>query len=159
MSDRTPADVIAAAFSVGRGATNSPEALAARVVDALATTGFRVVPIPDDNTRALAARLDNMAGNGYDPDAHTVLRAAAALLRRQGEQLDTLRAAIGDPDELRRIAVSVARDRKVTSAEAERRIGILTALAAAVPQDPERCACGKPATGTVGGVPTCGDDR
>lgn len=32
-------------------------------------------------------------------------------------------------------------------------------LAAAVPQDPERCACGKPATGTVDGIPTCGDDR
>jgi hypothetical protein len=32
------------------------------------------------------------------------LRAAAALLRRQGEQLDTLRAAIGDPDELRLLA-------------------------------------------------------
>lgn len=93
------------------------------------------------------------------PTSVATQREAAVLLRRQGEQLDTLRAAIGDPDELRRIAVSVARDRKVTSAEAERRIGILTALAAAVPQDPERCACGKPATGTVDGIPTCGDDR
>lgn len=51
-SDRTPADVIAAAFSVGRGVTNSPQALAARVLDALAAAGFRVVPEPDDTTRA-----------------------------------------------------------------------------------------------------------
>ena len=51
-SDRTPAEVIAAAFSVGRGVTNSPEALAARVLDTLAAAGFRVVPEPDDTTRA-----------------------------------------------------------------------------------------------------------
>lgn len=26
-------------------------------------------------------------------------------------------------------------------------------------RNPQRCACGKPATGTVAGIPTCGDDR
>jgi len=89
---------------------------------------------------------DNIARNGYDPDAHDVQRAAAVLLRRQGEQLDTLRKAIGDPDNLRLLADTFD-------------LPILARIAAAVPQDPERCACGKPATGTVGGVPTCGDDR
>lgn len=46
--------------------------------------------------------------------------------------LADLHTAIGDPDELRRAAVSVGRDRKVTSAEAERRILTLARIAAAV---------------------------
>ena len=100
----------------------------------------------DRTPNELADRLDNIARNGYDPDAHDVQRAAAVLLRRQGEQLDTLRKAIGDPDNLRLLADTFD-------------LPILARIAAAVPQDPERCACGKPATGTVGGVPTCGDDR
>jgi len=95
MSDSTPADVIAAAFSVGRGVTNSPEALAARVLDALATAGYRVTPIPDDNTRALAARLYRWA-NGQPRGLADDLRAAAVLLREQAEQLDTLRRNLGD---------------------------------------------------------------
>ena len=78
-----------------------------------------------------------------DLDRAEVLDLIAGLLAERDEyrrQLDTLRNAlldaIGDPDELRRVAVSVARDRKVTSAEAERRIGLLTRIAAAV-GDPE----------------------
>ena len=78
----------------------------------------------DHTPNELADRLDNMAGNGYDPDAHDVQRAAAALLRRQGEQLDTLRAAIGDPDNLRLLADTFD-------------LPILARIAAVVPQDPE----------------------
>lgn len=69
-------------------------------------------------------------------------QAAAEGLRL----LADLTAAIGDPDNLRLLAAAFD-------------LPILARIAAAVPQDPERCACGKPATGTVGGVPTCGDDR
>lgn len=107
-------------------------------------------------------------------ECYQLMAEAAVLLRRQGEQLDiqtalatnyagkaveykqekeraeaqldTLRNAIGDPDNLRLLARTFD-------------LPILARIAAAVPQDPETCACGKPATGTVGGVPTCGDDR
>lgn len=101
---------------------------------------------PNELADAIADFLATEPDDPQSVDGHAVdlLERSLDALRRQGEQLDTLRAerkalleAIGDPDELRRIAVSVARDRKVTSAEAERRIGIMTALAAAVPQDPE----------------------
>ena len=113
------------------------------------------------------------------------MRAAAALLRVQGEQLDTLpldkfemqklldRALqeawddyVGDthchpPD----FTVEGGRSNYTLSASFRSNWTLYAAerlslwLAAAVPQDPERCACGKPATGTVDGVPTCGDDR
>ena len=127
------------------------------------------------NANDLADRLDEHAA--YDlltPEDVDTMRAAAVLLREQAEQLDiqtalatnyagkaveykqekeraeeqldTLRNAIGDPDNLRLLARTFD-------------LPILARIAAAVPQDPETCACGKPATGTVGGVPTCGDDR
>lgn len=102
-SDRTPAEVIAAAFSVGRGVTNSPEALAARVLDALAAAGFRVVPEPDDDTRALANFLieqadsyARLAGDTYGRpddqvraellDTEAKFRAAAAYLSGDPEE-------------------------------------------------------------------------
>ena len=112
---------------------------------------------PTDLADALAVRLEHRATqNGIvrsygimpssRPEDDDMGREAAVLLRRQGEQLDTLRKAIGDPDNLRLLADTFD-------------LPILARIAAAGPQDPERCACGKPATGTVGGVPTCGDDR
>ena len=107
-SDRTPAEVIAAAFSVGRGVTNSPEALAARVLDALAAAGFRVVPEPDDTTRALAQRLRADAdryedtaqkmgplGRGWQRQAND-LRAAADLIEAQAAELAALRQRLDD---------------------------------------------------------------
>lgn len=148
----------------------------------------------DRTPNDLADRLRHMAligassemGDGYLTDEEVAdLRAAAALLRRQGEQLDTLRA---EHDRLHRelsdtrgmvvllldqmggkASISdrelVALDRTreirsyVTDSDPYTTFIEVRPLAAAVPQDPERCACGKPATGTVGGVPTCGDDR
>lgn len=60
MSDRTPADVIAS-DRAARRVRSQPDALdraiARNILAALDGAGFRVVPIPDDNTRALAARL------------------------------------------------------------------------------------------------------
>lgn len=85
------------------------------------------------------------------------LRAAAVLLRRQGEQLDTLRA---ERDALlEAIGEHYRYDGHAMDSCCNADYRLWWSAAAAVPQDPERCACGKPATGTVGGVPTCGDDR
>ena len=92
-SDRTPADVIAAAFSVGRGVTNSPEALAARVLDALAAAGFRVVPEPDDTTRAEIVRwfqaLKTAEGPTNDQDDRMADLLAAAYLSGDREERPT----------------------------------------------------------------------
>lgn len=98
-SDRTPADVIASAFSVGRGVTNSPEALAARVLDALAVAGFRVVPKPDDAPGSLPDRLRQIADDlmyGRTASTHSeacwqwhescALHRAAGLLSGDGEE-------------------------------------------------------------------------
>ena len=94
-------------------------------------------PEDDDLDRAAAARLRQLTDETPFVTKYVRVPDERDELRRQ---LDTLRNAlldaIGDPDELRRVAVSVARDRKVTSAEAERRIGLLTRIAAAV-GDPE----------------------
>jgi hypothetical protein len=54
------------------------------------------VSTPDTNPNTLADRLDVMSRNGYNPDAHDDLRAAADGLR----QYAAITAAIGDPDEL-----------------------------------------------------------
>lgn len=56
MNEQTPADAaalheIAAAVELGRSVTNSPEALASRVLAALDAAGFRVSSKPDDDTR------------------------------------------------------------------------------------------------------------
>lgn len=99
-SDRTPADVIAGwAFRTyaGEPTGRQPDDVAQSILAALAAAGYRVVPIPDDNTRALAARLVT-AADDFDADpAGTVwqitaesrlpadLRAAAALLDGQPE--------------------------------------------------------------------------
>lgn len=100
--------------------------------------------VPHD-LRAAAVRLRQLTDELMNRDAildgiATSVESLTAERDEARRQLDTLRNAlldaIGDPDELRRVAVSVARDRKVTSAEAERRIGLLTRIAAAV-GDPE----------------------
>lgn len=75
------------------------------------------------------------------PEDDDTDREAAALLRRQGEQLDTLRAerkalleAIGDPDMLRAIAVGDTDPRSTVPSICST---VLLRIAAAVPQDPE----------------------
>jgi len=49
MTDRTPADAIEQALLI---ASDDVQHLGGVVLEALAAAGFRVVPIPDDNTRA-----------------------------------------------------------------------------------------------------------
>lgn len=108
-SDRTPADVIAAAFSVGRGVTNSPEALAARVLDALAAAGFRVVPEPDDTTRAEIVRwfqaLKTAEGPTNDQDDRMADLLAAAYLSGDREERPAQCPECGSDDPATRLPV------------------------------------------------------
>lgn len=97
-SDRTPADVIAEAIDqwdtdmtqhiVAAGPDPGP--VQDYVMRSLAAAGYRVVPIPDDTTRALAARLRaEVARYGplgsFTPRLVADAAAAAALLDGQPE--------------------------------------------------------------------------
>ena len=90
---------------------------------------------PNELADAIADFLATEPDDPQSVDDHAVdlLERSLVSLRRQGEQLDTLRAAIGDPDELRGHELDMS-DGTVNTPEVTHEIvrDILLRIAAAV---------------------------